>query len=105
MAAFIAAGYKTPLAAVIFVSEATGGHAFIIPALIGAAVAYGISGDASVSGDQRLHEGVRVTDLKHIEVSEFMQREVISVSASMTLREFADMISPHYPHTTFPVLA
>jgi CIC family chloride channel protein len=56
MASFIAAGYKTPLAAVVFVAEATGGHAFIIPALIGAAVAYGISGEASASGDQRLHE-------------------------------------------------
>jgi len=59
MASFISAGYKTPLAAVVFVAEATGGHAFIIPALIGAAVAYVASGDASASGDQRLHEGVK----------------------------------------------
>ena len=58
MAAFISAGYKTPLAAVVFVAEATGGHGFIIPALIGAAVAYAVSGDASVSGDQRVY-GVR----------------------------------------------
>jgi CIC family chloride channel protein len=57
MASFLAAGYKTPLAAVVFVAEATGGHAYIIPALIGAAVAYAVSGDASASGDQRLHEG------------------------------------------------
>ncbi|MHB8302193.1 MAG: chloride channel protein [Acidobacteriaceae bacterium] len=62
MAAFIAAGYKTPLAAVVFVAEATGGHAFIVPALIGAAVAYAVSGEASASGDQRLHEGVRDQD-------------------------------------------
>jgi CIC family chloride channel protein len=62
MASFIAAGYKTPLAAVVFVAEATGGHAFIIPALIGAAVAYAASGDASASGDQRLHEGERVRE-------------------------------------------
>jgi CIC family chloride channel protein len=65
MAAFIAAGYKTPLAAVVFVAEATGGHAFIIPALIGAAVAYAISGEASASGDQRLHE-VRDHDLSRV---------------------------------------
>jgi len=56
MASFLAAGYKTPLAAVVFVAEATGGHAFIIPSLIGAAVAYAVSGDASASADQRLHE-------------------------------------------------
>jgi chloride channel protein, CIC family len=62
MASFISAGYKTPLAAVVFVAEATGGHAFIIPALIGAAVAYAASGDASASGDQRLHEGAKVRE-------------------------------------------
>ena len=59
MASFLAAGYKTPLAAVVFVAEATGGHAFIVPALIGAAVAYAVSGEASASADQRLHEGER----------------------------------------------
>jgi chloride channel protein, CIC family len=56
MASFISAAYKTPLAAVVFVAEATGGHAFLIPALVGAAIAYAISGDSSVSADQRLHE-------------------------------------------------
>lgn len=62
MAAFISAGYKTPLAAVVFMAEATGGHAYLIPALIGAAVAYAVSGDASASADQRLHEGARVEE-------------------------------------------
>jgi CIC family chloride channel protein len=104
MASFIAAGYKTPLAAVTFVAEATGGHAFIIPALIGSAVAYAVSGDASVSGDQRLHEGVRVFELRDIRVREFMQREVISVQASFTLQEFAEVMSAHYRHATFPVV-
>ena len=59
MAAFIAAAYKTPLAAVVFVAEATGGHAFLIPALVGSAVAYAVSGDASASGDQRVSEEAR----------------------------------------------
>ncbi len=59
MASFIASGYKTPLAAVVFVAETTGGHAYIIPTLIGAAVAYAISGEASISGDQRLHQTPR----------------------------------------------
>jgi CIC family chloride channel protein len=39
------------------------GHAFIVPALIGAAVAYAVSGDASASGDQRLHEGEKVREV------------------------------------------
>jgi chloride channel protein, CIC family len=102
MACFISAGYKTPLAAVVFVAEATGGHAFIIPGLIGAAVAYAVSGDASASGDQRLHEEIKVQDLRNVPVSEIMQ-QVISVPASLTLAEFAAMLTPHAHHESFPV--
>jgi chloride channel protein, CIC family len=104
MASFIAAGYKTPLAAVTFVAEATGGHAFIIPALLGSAVAYAVSGDASVSGDQRLHEGPRVQELRGIQIREIMQPRVMSVEAGTSLREFADGIASHTRHSTFPVL-
>ncbi len=104
MAAFIAAGYKTPLAAVVFVAEATGGHAFIIPALIGAAVAYAISGEASASGDQRLHEGLRIQELRNISVAEVMQHNVVPAVASSTLREFADDVCRHHRHIAFPVL-
>jgi CIC family chloride channel protein len=103
MACFIAAGYKTPLAAVVFVAEATGAHAFIIPALIGSAVAYAVSGDASASGDQRLHEGIKVQELHGIPVSELMQQELIFVQASLTLREFAARLTPHTHHEIFPV--
>jgi chloride channel protein, CIC family len=76
MASFISAGYKTPLAAVVFVAEATGGHAFIIPVLIGAAVAYLVSGDASASRDQLLHEGTKLHELRGIPVSEVLQHRV-----------------------------
>ena len=103
MASLISSGYKTPLAAVVFVAEATGGHNYIIPALIGAAVAYLVSGDASASGDQRLHEEVKLKDLRGIPVSEVMQRQMVSVQASMTLHEFAEMLSPHSRHEAFPV--
>lgn len=103
MASFISAGYKTPLAAVVFVAEATGGHAFIIPALIGAAVAYAVSGDASASGDQRLHEGVKLQELRAIPVSEVMHQQMISAQASLNLREFINTLSPHSRHEAFPV--
>jgi CIC family chloride channel protein len=103
MASFISAGYKTPLAAVVFVAEATGGHAFIIPALIGAAVAYAVSGDASASGDQRLHEGVKVQDLRNVHVSEVMQQQMISAQSALTLREFISTVSSHSRHEAFPV--
>lgn len=103
MASFISAGYKTPLAAVVFVAEATGGHAFIIPALIGAAVAYAVSGDASASGDQRLHETAKTSPLAYIPVSEIMQEQLISAPASLNLGEFVESLSPEVQHEVFPV--
>ena len=82
MASFLAAAYKTPLAAVVFVAEATGGHAFIIPALIGAAVAYAASGDASVSGDQRLHEEYIPAGQVLVPMSELADLEARPLAAS-----------------------
>ena len=82
MASFIAAAYKTPLAAVVFVAEATGGHAFLIPALVGSAVAYAISGDASASGDQRIRDVERDMAEAEVEMSaaEHERPEVIAAT-------------------------
>jgi len=104
MAAFIAAGYKTPLTAAVFVAEATGGHAYLVPSLIGAAVAYAVSGEASVSGDQRLHEGVRITELRKVPVREVMQKQVILAESDSSLRTFAESVSRNELHAAYPVL-
>jgi chloride channel protein, CIC family len=103
MASFIAAGYKTPLAAVVFVSETSGSHSYIIPTLIGAAVAYAVSGEASVSGDQRLHQEARVSELGGLKAEQAMQSQVVSVQASSTLRAFADSVAARHRHAVFPV--
>ena len=103
MAAFIAAGYKTPLTAVVFVAETTGGHSYIIPSLIGAAVAYAISGEASVSGGQHLHETAKLAELSGMAVRDVIQRRVISVQAVSTIREFVASVAAHHRHTIFPV--
>jgi chloride channel protein, CIC family len=104
MAAFIAGGYKAPLTAVVFVAEATGGHAFIIPALIGAAVAYGVSGEASASGDQRLHESVRVAGLASLTVADVMQPAVVAAAADATLSEFTSHVAARRAHAVYPVV-
>jgi len=48
-AAFLGAGYRTPIAAVVFVAEATGRPGFVVPALVATAVAQFVMGDVSVS--------------------------------------------------------
>jgi chloride channel protein, CIC family len=103
MAAFIAAGYKAPLTAVVFVAETTGGHSYIIPTLIGAAVAYAISGEASVSGGQHLHETAKLADLSGMTVREVIQPRVIFVRSTTTIREFVESVAVHHRHSIFPV--
>jgi chloride channel protein, CIC family len=103
MAAFIAGGYKTPLTAVVFVAETTGGHSFLIPSLIGAAVAYAVSGEASVSGDQHLHEMVKIAELNGATVREVMQTRIIGVQAETTMRDFRASIAARHHHTIYPV--
>jgi chloride channel protein, CIC family len=103
MASFIAAAYKTPLAAVIFVAETTGGIALLIPTLIGAAVAYAVSGEASVSADQRLHEVVKLSQPTGIKARQIMQTHIVGVQAQATVREFFDNVANTYRHQIYPV--
>ena len=52
IAAFLAAGYRVPLAAVMFVAEATGRPGFVVPGLIAAVVAELLMGRSSVTNYQ-----------------------------------------------------
>ncbi len=53
IAAFLGAGYRVPLASVMFVAEATGQPGFIVPALFAAVAADLIMGEVSVTNFQR----------------------------------------------------
>jgi CIC family chloride channel protein len=56
MAAFLGAGYRVPLAAVMFVAETTGRPAYIVPGLLAAVAAELMMGASSVTGYQRPSE-------------------------------------------------
>lgn len=53
VAAFLGAGYRVPLAAVVFVAESTGRPGFVVPGLIAAASSQLLMGRASVSSHQQ----------------------------------------------------
>jgi CIC family chloride channel protein len=53
VAAFLGAGYRVPLAAVMFVAESTGRPGFVVPGLLAAVAAELVVGDASVTAYQR----------------------------------------------------
>lgn len=104
MASFIAAGYKAPLTAVVFIAEAAGGHAYIIPALIGAAVAYTISGEASASGDQRLFDRSREDNFSQLTVRELMDTPTPAVSIDAPLDTFVAYFAEDSVSSSHPVL-
>jgi CIC family chloride channel protein len=56
IAAFLGAGYRVPLAAVMFVAETTGRPGFVVPGLIAAVVAELVMGRASVTSYQKSFE-------------------------------------------------
>jgi len=103
MAAFIAAGYKTPLAAVAFVAETTGTPAYLIPALIGAAVAYAASGEASVVVSQRLRQTPKLSQPVGLRAREIMRTQVVGVQADATLQEFFANVAANNRHPAYPV--
>lgn len=88
MAAFIGAGYRTPLAAVLFAAETTGQPGFVVPALVATAAAQLVIGRASVSRAQR--EG----RLGHLErrfdlpISAVLETDVRTVPPDATVEEF-----------------
>jgi chloride channel protein, CIC family len=53
MAAFLGAGYRVPLAAVMFVAETTGRPGFVVPGLVAAVLAALVGGDRSITAYQR----------------------------------------------------
>ncbi len=53
IAAFLGAGYRVPLAAVMFVAETTGQPGFIVPALFAAVAADLVMGEVSITTFQR----------------------------------------------------
>lgn len=53
VAAFLGAGYRVPLAAVMFVAETTGRSDFVVPALFAAVAAELVMGDRSITAFQR----------------------------------------------------
>lgn len=53
LSSFVAAGYKTPLAAVTFAAETTGNPYVLIPSMIAAVFAFVTVGSKGVSDEQR----------------------------------------------------
>lgn len=87
IAAFLGAGYRTPLAGVAFVAEATGQPGFLVPALLAAAAAQLTMGRRSFSPYQRTERAPDVEPLTRLAVAEIMSPNADTVGADVALDE------------------
>lgn len=88
LAAFLGAGYRTPIAAVIFVAESSRGSPFVVPALVAAAVSQLMVGRNSISQHQ---VGERLGHLERrlmLPISSALNTDVMTVPPDAAVSEF-----------------
>lgn len=89
LAAFLGAGYRAPIAAVMFVAESTGGvGSFVVPALVAAAVSQIVAGPASVADHQRQHRLGYLERRFTLPLSSTLTTDVLTVPPDATVSEF-----------------
>ena len=87
LAAFLAAGYRTPIAAVMFVAESSRGAA-VVPALVAAAVSQLVAGPASVSSGQQVERIGHLEERLTLPISSALTTDVMTVPSDATVSEF-----------------
>jgi len=85
IAAFLGAGYRTPLAGVAFVAEATGQPGFLVPALLAAAASQLTMGRYSFSPYQRQERAADIEPLTRVAVGDIMTPNAAVVEMSATV--------------------
>ena len=89
LAAFLSSGYRTPIAAVMFVAESTRGvGAFVVPALIAAAVSQVVGGPSSVAEYQQRQRLGHIESRLMLPLSSVINVDVFTVPPDATVSEF-----------------
>ena len=91
LAAFLGAGYRAPIAAVMFVAESTGAAAFVVPALVAAAVSQVVGGPSSVTEYQLSKRLGHLEQRFTLPLSSILTTDVLTVPPDATVSEFVYM--------------
>jgi CIC family chloride channel protein len=87
IAAFLGAGYRTPLAGVMFVAESTGRPGFVVPGLLAAVVAQLAMGRSSVSPYQRSARAGHLERRFSLPLTTAIVSDVLTAPPDTTLEE------------------
>lgn len=88
VAAFLGAGYRVPLAGVVFAAEATGRPGFIVPGMVAAMVAQLFMGSASASPYQLPGRRGHLERRLDLPLAAALRTDVATMPPDATLREF-----------------
>lgn len=89
LAAFLGAGYRTPIAAVMFVAESNGaGSSYVVPALIAAAASQLSAGSTSVASYQRTHRLGHLERRFTLPITAALSTDVLTAPPDATASEF-----------------
>lgn len=86
--AFLGAGYRAPLTAVVFVAETTGRPGFVVPGLLAAVVAQLVMGRRSVAPSQVAARAGHLEARLRLPVTEALAGDAPTVTSDVTLAEF-----------------
>jgi CIC family chloride channel protein len=104
VAAFLGAGYRTPLAAVMFVAESTGRPGFVVPGLLAAATSQLVMGDASVSAYQQTGPVGHLEARFRLPLTTAIRADVTTVPPDVTLDQLVWDHMLRTRHTTVCVV-
>src|SRR5690606_13485595 len=105
MAAFLGAGYRTPLAGVMFVAETTGSPAFVVPALVATAASQLLLGDSSsVARHQRTGRLGHLERRFELPISSVLSTDVRTVPPDATIEEFLSVHLVGHRRRSVPVV-
>jgi chloride channel protein, CIC family len=93
-AAFLGAGYRTPIAAVMFVAETTGKAGFVVPGVVATAIAQLLVGRASITPYQHARRAGHVERRFLLPVSAALLEGVHTVGPWVTV---AELLDEHFP--------
>lgn len=93
MAAFLGAGYRTPIAAVTFVVETTTQAGFVVPGLIAAVLAEQMMGDESVTPYQQVRRTGHLERRLRLPITAALERDVVAVGPRTSLDE---LLNEHF---------
>ena len=105
IAAFTGASYNSLLFAAVFIAEATGSPALVVPGLIASSMAFLVAAGISNSESQRVHRNTDESKLATMPCGEWMTRRIVVASPNETLAHFHDRAVMEHTFEELPVVA